>query len=116
MPFARMFNNPNITKEQYDATRERMGVSQANMPNGGLIHFAGEGPGGDWRVVEVWNRKRTPTLGMRSLSRTSRRKASPGPRRRPGRCITSSSAERRSCEVAAEATGACVSVRDCPPG
>ena len=25
MAFARMFNNPNVTKEQYDAVREKMG-------------------------------------------------------------------------------------------
>ncbi len=54
MPFARMFNNPNVTKEKYDATREKLGVSQDNMPKGGLVHIAGEGPGGTWRVVEVW--------------------------------------------------------------
>lgn len=54
MTFARMFNNPNVTKEQYDATREKMGVSQDNMPEGGIIHVAGEGPDGTWRVIEVW--------------------------------------------------------------
>jgi hypothetical protein len=54
MAFARMFNNPNVTKEQYDAVREKMGVSNDNVPPGGIIHLAGEGPDGTWRVVEVW--------------------------------------------------------------
>ena len=54
MAFARMFNNPNVKKEQYDATREKLGVSNDNMPEGGVIHFSGEGPDGSWRVVEVW--------------------------------------------------------------
>jgi hypothetical protein len=49
-----MFNNPNVTKEQYDAVRAKMGVSNDNVPEGGIIHFAGEGPDGVWRVVEVW--------------------------------------------------------------
>lgn len=53
MAFARMFNNPNVTKDQCDATREKMGVNQDNMPDGGIIHFAGEGPDGTWRVIEV---------------------------------------------------------------
>src|SRR6266699_2396264 len=35
MAFARMFNNPNVKKEQYDATREKMGVNKDNMPEGG---------------------------------------------------------------------------------
>lgn len=54
MTFARMFNNPNVTKEQYDAMREKLAVSDDNMPSGGLVHVAGEGPGGIWRVIEVW--------------------------------------------------------------
>ncbi len=54
MAFARMFDNPNVTKDQYDAIREKIGVSDSNLPDGGLLHFAGEGPDGNWRVVEVW--------------------------------------------------------------
>ena len=53
MPFARMFNNPNVTKEKYDATREKLGVSQDNMPKVRLVHIAGDGPRRTWRVVEV---------------------------------------------------------------
>ncbi len=54
MAFARMFNNPNVTSDQYDAIREKLGVDQDNMPQGGIVHVAGEGPNGVWRVIEVW--------------------------------------------------------------
>lgn len=54
MAFARMFNNPNVTRDQYDAVREKMGISSENIPDGGIIHVAGEGPDGSWRVIEVW--------------------------------------------------------------
>ena len=78
MAFARMFNNPNVTKEQYDAVREKMGVSNDNVPEGGIIHFAGEGPDGVWRVVEVWeseddarawDEKLEPVLSERGITR-----------------------------------------------
>jgi hypothetical protein len=54
MPFARMFNNPNVNKERYDATRAKIGVDSGNIPEGGIVHIAGEGPDGSWRVIEVW--------------------------------------------------------------
>ena len=54
MAIARMFNNPNVTKDKYDAVREKMGVDQDNLPEGGIVHIAGEGPSGVWRVIEVW--------------------------------------------------------------
>jgi hypothetical protein len=78
MAFARMFNNPNVTKETYDATREKMGVTQENMPDGGIIHVAGEGPDGSWRVIEVWeseenarawDEKLEPVLAAQGISR-----------------------------------------------
>ena len=78
MAFARMFNNPSVTKDQYDATREKMGVSNDNIPEGGLIHFAGEGPDGSWRVVEVWesegharawDEKLEPVLAAQGITR-----------------------------------------------
>ena len=34
MAFARMFNNPNVTKEQYDAVRAKMGIGSENVPEG----------------------------------------------------------------------------------
>ena len=51
--FARMFNNPNVTKDQYDATVAKLGVSSDSLPAGSILHVAGEGPAG-WRVIEVW--------------------------------------------------------------
>ena len=54
MAFMRMFDNPNVTQEQYDAVSERVGVSADNMPDGGILHAAGQGPDGGWRVVEIW--------------------------------------------------------------
>jgi hypothetical protein len=54
MAFARMFNNPNVTRQQYDALREQLGITEDTMPDGGLVHVAGEGPDGSWRVIEVW--------------------------------------------------------------
>lgn len=53
MAYARMFNNPNVTKEQYDAMTAKLGIGEDNMPDGGVVHIAGEA-GGGWRVVEVW--------------------------------------------------------------
>lgn len=53
MAFARMFNNPNVKQEQYDAMVAKMGVND-NPPDGSIVHIAGEAPGGAWRVVEVW--------------------------------------------------------------
>ncbi|MDQ6914198.1 MAG: hypothetical protein M3155_00115 [Actinomycetota bacterium] len=54
MAIARMFENPAVSQEQYDAVRERLGVGEGNMPDGGLVHVAGPSPDGGWRVVEVW--------------------------------------------------------------
>ena len=78
MSFARMFNNPNVTQEQYDGTREKMGVSEENMPDGNVLHIAGEGPDGSWRVIEVWeseeharawDEKLEPVLAARGITR-----------------------------------------------
>lgn len=52
MAFARMFNNPNLMKEQYDAMTAKLDVKN-NPPDGALVHIAGESSGG-WRVIEVW--------------------------------------------------------------
>ena len=54
MAFARMFENPNVNQEQYDAARAATGISEDNMPQGGVLHLAGPSPNGGWRVVEVW--------------------------------------------------------------
>lgn len=54
MAFVRLFDNPDATQEQYDASFEAIGASEANMPVGGILHVAGPGPNGGWRVVEIW--------------------------------------------------------------
>lgn len=54
MAFVRMFDNPTGTQEQYDAASQQIGASADNMPDGGILHVAGPGPNGGWRVVEVW--------------------------------------------------------------
>jgi hypothetical protein len=52
MAFARMFNNPNVNKEQYDEMIVKLRVND-NPPDGAVVHIAGEA-GGNWRVIEVW--------------------------------------------------------------
>ncbi len=54
MAVAFLFDNPNGSQEQYDAVRARLGVSEDNPPEGGIIHVAGPSPNGGWRVFEVW--------------------------------------------------------------
>lgn len=53
MTFVRMYDNPDVTQEMYDAASEQVGVSADNMPEGAVLHAAGDGPRG-WRVIEVW--------------------------------------------------------------
>jgi hypothetical protein len=54
MAFVRLYENPNVTQEQYDAAAEQVGVTADNMPEGAVAHVAGPGPNGAWRVLEVW--------------------------------------------------------------
>ena len=54
MAYVRLFDNPEGTQEQYDAARDRLGVTAENMPEGAVLHVAGPSPTGGWRVVEVW--------------------------------------------------------------
>jgi len=54
LAFVRMFDNPNVTQEQYDASSKQIGVTSGNMPEGGVLHVAGPGPEGGWRVLEIW--------------------------------------------------------------
>lgn len=53
MAFARMINNPNVGQEQYDGVVAKLGVND-NPPDGAVVHIAGQGPDGSWRVIEVW--------------------------------------------------------------
>lgn len=54
MAIVRMFDNPSVSAEQYDAANAQIGASADNVPEGGILHVAGPGPDGGWRVVEVW--------------------------------------------------------------
>ena len=54
MPVAFLYDTPEGTQERYDAVRAKLGVDENNLPQGGLLHFAGPSPNGGWRVVEVW--------------------------------------------------------------
>ena len=54
MAYVRLFDNPEGTQEQYDAAANQLGVTSENMPPGAVLHVAGPGPTGRWRVVEVW--------------------------------------------------------------
>ncbi len=53
----------------YDQTRQRAVPDPSSPPDGLVAHFAGPGPGGGWRVTEVWEseghweRFRDETLG-----------------------------------------------------
>lgn len=53
MTFIRMYDNPDVTQEQYDAASQAVGVTAGNMPEGSVLHAAGAGPNG-WRVIEIW--------------------------------------------------------------
>jgi len=54
MAIARMFDNPDVGQEQYDAVRAKVGVDPSNMPDGAVLHVAGPSPTGGWRVIEIW--------------------------------------------------------------
>lgn len=54
MTFVRMYDNPDVTQEQYDAASQQVGVTADNMPEGAVLHAAGAGPNGGWRVIEIW--------------------------------------------------------------
>jgi hypothetical protein len=51
MPVAMMIENPNVNQEIYEKVRAAVGLE---APAGGIVHIAGPGPTGGWRVVEVW--------------------------------------------------------------
>ena len=53
MAFARMFNNPHVSQEQYDGMIAKLGVND-NPPHGAIVHIAGAAADGVWRVIEVW--------------------------------------------------------------
>ena len=48
---ALLVDNPEGTAEVYEAVRARIGLEQ---PVGGILHVAGSGPNGGFRVIELW--------------------------------------------------------------
>jgi len=44
-----------ITPAEYDQMRERLGMTDAAPPPGGVLHVASVGDGGKIRIVEVWD-------------------------------------------------------------
>lgn len=52
MSIAMMIDNPRGSRELYEQLLESM---DADLPIGGILHLAGPGPEGGWRVIEVWD-------------------------------------------------------------
>lgn len=52
MPVAMLIDNPDGSQELYEALRTELGLDR---PAGGIVHVAGPGPSGGWRVFEVWD-------------------------------------------------------------
>lgn len=50
-PVVMMVDNPRGSAELYDRLVGRLGLDR---PAGGIVHLAGPGPNGGWRVIEVW--------------------------------------------------------------
>ena len=51
MAVAMMVDNPHGSQDIYERVRELIGLER---PAGGILHLAGPGPDGGWRVIEVW--------------------------------------------------------------
>ena len=51
MAVAMMVDNPHGSQDIYERVRELIGLDR---PAGGILHLAGPGPYGGWRVIEVW--------------------------------------------------------------
>ena len=52
MAIAMLIDNPEGSQELYDKVLEHLALD--GKPAGGILHVAGPGPNGGWRVVEVW--------------------------------------------------------------
>lgn len=51
MSVVMMTESPEGSEEVYERVRELIGPER---PAGGILHLAGPGPDGGWRVIEVW--------------------------------------------------------------
>ena len=52
MAIAMLVDNPDGSQEVYEKVRADLGLE---APAGGIVHLAGPGPNGGWRVIEVWD-------------------------------------------------------------
>ncbi len=52
MAVAMVVDNPQGSREIYDAVREKLGLEK---PAGGIFHVAGPSPSGGWQVIEIWD-------------------------------------------------------------
>ena len=52
MAIVMMTESPQGTEQIYERIRELIGPER---PAGGVLHLAGPGPNGGWRVIEVWD-------------------------------------------------------------
>lgn len=48
-----IIEQPDITREKYEEVRSQV-VPDNRLPDGMILHLAGEVQGGGWRVVELW--------------------------------------------------------------
>lgn len=51
MAVAMLLDNPNGSQDIYEKAREKLGL---DAPAGGILHVAGPGPNGGWRVIELF--------------------------------------------------------------
>ena len=51
MSIAMLVDNPAGSRELYEHILDNLGQ---DVPLGGVLHLAGPGPEGGWRVIEIW--------------------------------------------------------------
>ena len=51
MSIAMLVDNPTGSRELYERILDNLGH---DVPLGGVLHLAGPGPEGGWRVIEIW--------------------------------------------------------------
>ena len=62
MSIAMLVDNPAGSRELYERILENLGH---DVPLGGVLHLAGPGPDGGWRVIEIWESTEAAKLFLR---------------------------------------------------